>query len=283
MKGLFSSIVHLGEVDDVLDYVRIVKNLYEGNFHFNPSTNARHLFFRGHKCLEWELLPSVFRNEKLKKAEHDIILDAKQFAKTFGLNYDFELELPNVLIDMQHGELPTRMIDWSVEPLKALYFCVEADCDGKEEGAVWIFNPWKYNNFVIDYNIPQVHDAAILARALLGYGWNNIYIQDYLNRHYSENAASEVMRNIDLPVALVGAFSNRRKIAQNGCFLIYGKDDIAFENIPKSVDCLAYITVKNKPIIKEQLNNLFINAFSVYPDFTGAKKQLERYGSFFKH
>ncbi|WP_191017104.1 FRG domain-containing protein [Treponema zioleckii] len=274
-----SGVTKLFEVNNITEYMRIVQNLYDGIFAFNNPPSKKHLFFRGHRCTDWKLLPSVFRNAKLN--EHDIILDTKQFSQRLNLNYNFEFELPNALIDIQHNELPTRLLDWSVEPLKALYFCVESECDEDEDGHVWIFNPWKYNSKVIDYKIPRVHDAAILARALLGYGWKCCEIQEFLEKAFPKITVENAMSNFDEPVAFVGAFSVKRKIAQSGCFLIYGEDSIPFENNQKATDCLAYITVKNKRLIREQLNRLFINSFSVYPDYVGAKTQFERYGSFF--
>ena len=108
-------------------------------------------------------------------------------------------------------------------------------------------------------------------------------IKQFLKRKFPSKTVYEAMKDFDNPVSFVGSFSNKRKIAQNGCFLIFGKDTTPFENNPKSQDCLAYISVKNKKYIRRQLNQMFINSFSVYPDFCGAKKQLELYGSLFRY
>ena len=38
------------------------------------------------------------------------------------------------------------------------------------------------------------------------------------------------IENLEKPIAFVGSFTNKRKIAQRGCFIIFGeKKDVTFE------------------------------------------------------
>ncbi len=88
------------------------------------SDPERTIFFRGHSDSNYSLLPSIMRSNKWLEHECD-------------LYNELTIECPNdfskckshldILVEMQHYGLPTRLLDVTKNPLVALYFaCVDS-------------------------------------------------------------------------------------------------------------------------------------------------------------
>jgi len=118
------------EINSFVQFVEVATWLYsDGN-----------VIFRGQKndCL---LIPSVGRNNKRSQVlwrEKEILEEFKRESIPY-LNF-----LPKNnwqwLAVAQHNGLPTRLLDWTKNPLVALWFAVENPAKDEKPGVVWAFN-----------------------------------------------------------------------------------------------------------------------------------------------
>jgi hypothetical protein len=117
------------------------------------SFERRHIaqwFFRGHAKVEYCLVPSLFRLQRVLKEsfrnwddlESFLLLafkrEAAQHIDSSHLNEEDWLCLA------QHHRLPTRLLDWTTNPLIALYFAVEGDY--QDDADVWCLGFPSTNN-----------------------------------------------------------------------------------------------------------------------------------------
>lgn len=124
------------EANSVEDYLRfITSNITPGVDHW----------FRGHASDGWDLSASVFRTPA-RTANETVLL--KRFIQ------EARRHLPEVpahewdwLFLAQHHQVPTRLLDWSENPLVALYFAAldhldfAGDPKTARAGRVWILKP----------------------------------------------------------------------------------------------------------------------------------------------
>lgn len=95
-------------------------------------------WFRGQADVVWKLLPSLARPPNAPDKELALIKRFKQNAYSI---------LPIVpahnwhwLFLMQHHGAPTRLLDWTENPLVALYFAVD-EKHPDVDGVVWVLDP----------------------------------------------------------------------------------------------------------------------------------------------
>src|SRR5690606_10326303 len=106
--------------------------------------------FRGQACAEWPLLPAMGRMHRVlgryegwHAVEVDLLERFQKYARPFLAKEPVNrLEW---LVIAQHYGLPTRLLDWTTNPLKALFFAVENPCNS-DHGVLWALEPLAWWN-----------------------------------------------------------------------------------------------------------------------------------------
>ncbi len=212
-------------------------------------------FYRGHSKLEWNLVPTLGRTRnqyiyypKWLDLEEDLLEKFQKFSKPF-LNNEPKNKYEWILIAQHHG-LPTRVLDWTTNPLKALFFSVEDHYCCVNDAALWAFR--RKGSF---YSLTKL-------RAIHGDNFNNFfsYYPDDLNPRIISQESSftffplpEKTENIIPPLNHTDAYKDHI-------------DDIIKFEIKKT----------NKQSIKDELLQLGISHRSFFPDLDGLSKSIRR-------
>lgn len=210
-------------------------------------------WYRGHSNAAWQLLPGYYRLANAPP-ESTLIKRFKQSASMLisgpqKSSFDW-------LFQMQHYGVPTRLLDWSENPLIALYFAVSAETnDANTDAALWLLRPTELNkNANIrdpyeEYFIPSTEDEELI--------------------NYSTETLRQNLRNQLKPVATIATRNNPRIQAQLGVFTIHHNDKIPIEDVGDSSHIIKYIIPgKSLTNIHEQLRLLGFSKFQLFPELS---------------
>lgn len=147
------------EIHSVQDYITLLEKLKElytydepiaGSPTFGTQIHIPEFIYRGHGRKSYKLLPGILRTKNLSEGtqiaeyaqvEYNILNDFIAETCRFVRNIP-ENDIPAWLEIAQHFGAPTRLLDFTENPLVALYFaCCEAN---EEDACVWIVNNPEY-------------------------------------------------------------------------------------------------------------------------------------------
>ncbi len=234
-------------VASLSEYLNAIQSL-ENNSPINP-------LFRGQNQ-RWPLLPKLGRypllkNEPRYQAEKKMLSDLKRMSPLL-LETIPETELEWLSI-AQHYGMATRLLDWTQNPLVALWFSVSRSTNSSSDrGEVWCFYP-KSEDIIGQLNINPFNITKVMV---------------YIPKHVSKRIAAQY-----------GCFTIHPYIPSNSTYTDNEKDNfltLSSKNCD-SRPLMFSIFVKNENFakIRIELNQCGINSSSMFPDMNGLCRHVE--------
>lgn len=179
-----------------------------------PGGDYTELFFRGMTNYEWKLIPHLGRHiAPVEFCESEMInemltLRPEEF---LGISSDFDL-----IAKMQHYGLPTRLLDFTTNPLVALYFACQNERKNTIGRVVCTYN-------ACTYNVSKLVDLICGSYRISDY--TNVYFEDITKGRVSLLTYLTYKR---FPIMIKPKYSNERIKRQSAVFMVF--DNVLYDN-----------------------------------------------------
>lgn len=285
------------EIRKVSDYIKYIEDITKN------YTRFLKLLFRGESKVTYDLLPSVYRKIKTEELIHpdtgkihpiynnlylnnsrefDIIQDFmfEAASKISAISINDVKDRMRWLEYAQHFGVPTRLLDWTLNPLIALYFACKSE---EGEGKVYILRASHYSQITRPKNMTYIEGKTI---------------NDCIS-----NAIWEKTTCFPYPILTHPHYFDQRMIAQSSCFMVWGdikdpltdiindlekerlgriwyeeaNEDGSLSFIDKEDTSLLslYIPEEKKLSLLRELDILNINQSTVFPGLDGIGQTIE--------
>lgn len=208
------------KIETVQGLMNIISSL-ENNVGVQATMRSSRLF-RGQSNFDWGLVPGVYR-DNLFYSERLLINEALHRYPIEFENYDKF----SALVKMQHYGLKTRLLDFTENPLVALYFaCAEKNEDN--DGALFILNnvaTHYSNDYLVDIYVDYIFKFS-------GYESEEKELLNHFRNIKPSNYSRRKIESIDdliYDLTLSGfcvypKMNNSRLVSQQGVFFFCGME-----------------------------------------------------------
>lgn len=277
----------ISSVSQFLSSIEKLQNYYPANIqNKNPVENS--FLYRGISNKAYRLIPSVFR-------ERNDNIDGKAVSNKIYLSWTNEKSLlqsfiheasgvlsipPSELVHWteyaQHYGVPTRFLDWTSNPLTAMYFACRDRTN--EDGIIWLLHESNYRRF-LDENISipdnktitEIIETIINGQSTVEYPV--LYSPYYVDARMSAQGSYFMVWGTKEDPLEILLSDEKYKIsmpAHNNSQLLEGKSQevaILFSFV---------IPAENKQFLLHELDMIGINEKTLFPGLDGIGRYIER-------
>ena len=229
----------------------------------DPQTErSRVVWYRGLPSDNLSLLPTLYRENIPVNDEDNLMNRFKQNA------YEFLDERPQgewewMLLARHHG-LPSRLLDWTENPLVGLFFACNYyrldDIDG--DGALWCLLPGELNRIASNYSIEWSNGLPMFLDE------NPLSEQNEFLSNYKPSRLYDIPPQTSIaPAAATSIRTNKRIQAQQGVFTIHHSDNTPLERWGGGTHLWKYTIPRgSKRAIHDELRRLGVSELTLFPD-----------------
>lgn len=257
------------------------------NFH-NRNTSIMPIF-RGQADNNWDLLPSIYRDNRFK-FETIYLKELERICpdEFVGLSYIEKM------MKMQHHGLPTRLLDFSLNPLVALFFACKERFDA--DGVVYAVHGFPIHPETFVW-------TSIVMKAIFEYTLTNFPLDEFLRDLQQDPlnypchdvepfyTKAQIIKILTNPIGIYPKLNNSRLRSQDGVFVLFGMclaggthgrskfDKVTYrtpEVLSKHMQ-ICYIPAECKRSILRELDHLGINERKLFPDIDNMAKYIPSY------
>ena len=285
---------------DFLDIMGLYKS------QFSQTHCGDDFIFRGMGNSSWSLLPGIFREysepQKSSTVAGGSISGKIYSASEWEILAHFKKEacgfLPNIsqsndftwLQYAQHYGVPTCLLDFTSNPLVAMYFCCQSESEN--DGAIWIINALNFDRwstsepFCIDLGADYTREVSI-----------NSVLHEMRGEFDYDALHGEPCHKKQYPFVFIPPYIDQRMSAQSSRFMLWGNNHSALEDLaeeenwmkllPVGITCnmvndkrfLSKIIIPTdcKHNIMKELDLININEKSIFPGLDGLGRYINEY------
>jgi hypothetical protein len=234
-----------------------VVTLLEAVAHSKATENAHaHIraWFRGQGDKSWTLRPRVYRDNFAKDEVGRVLKERLLTQDFFALSApirDTNLSDAEIYFVQQHYAMPTRLLDWSLNPLAAVFFALDPP---DKDGMLFIIDAIQFDT---DRGLCTPRSNEVVGAMQAIFQWNDITWPAKI-----------------LPIR--PSHTDKRISAQSGCFTFHPPvaPEVTVDR-NKSL-CNYVIPSAAKNSLRKQLQLLNIDEFTIYGDLDHLAERLKR-------